>query len=46
MDYTIISSANIIDLQKQVKIKLNEGWVPQGGICMSRVSFIQAMIKN
>jgi hypothetical protein len=50
MKYTILSHRNISELINLVNNLINEGWIPQGGLCESggesSCYYSQAMIKT
>ena len=49
MQYIIITASSPEKLAEKVQIKINEGWVPQGGVCIANASnyiLTQAMILN
>ena len=51
MEYTVISESSIERLIKSINNAMQEGWIPQGGICEGNPGFngrlfYQAMIKN
>ena len=50
MKYIIINVDTISFLEERVAHYISEGWVPQGGVCVSYqggdVRYYQAMIKN
>lgn len=48
MEYTIVSDYNVQELIKQVKLLINQGWEPLGGICVCgyTTKLLQAMIKR
>lgn len=50
MEYLIVSRKSERDLEYGVNAKINQGWVPQGGMSMVIIGdsaiFYQAMIKK
>ena len=50
MKYRVIDTDTKSLLEDRVAQYISEGWVPQGGVCVSeiydQVRYIQAMIKN
>ena len=47
MKYIIIKASDSDQLTKEVQSKIDEGWKPQGGVCIDYASnyvFAQAMI--
>ncbi|MFA4919733.1 MAG: DUF1737 domain-containing protein [Thermodesulfovibrionales bacterium] len=47
MEYRILLAYNSADLEKQVNDLLNQGWRPQGGLCLTSGNYyVQAMIKD
>lgn len=46
MDYKILTSDKISDLEKQVKAAIADGWKPQGGVACSEYRIYQAMVKE
>ena len=46
MDYEIISAGTVEHLVEKVKVSIQEGWVPLGGItCCSSSKYHQSMVK-
>jgi hypothetical protein len=49
-DYIIIEGYSILSLQKEVNIKIQEGYVPIGGVAIAGsftiISYVQAMVLN
>jgi sRNA-binding regulator protein Hfq len=46
MDYLVLESSNIREMQKQVNMYLKSGWKLQGGIaCQGSHTLYQAMVK-
>ena len=53
MQYTVIVAYDLFALDKQVKLAIADGWVPQGGLAIlapstmsSQQKFYQAMVKT
>lgn len=47
MKYIVVKASSIDILCEKVEAKINEGWLPQGGVAVANSStliFIQAMI--
>jgi hypothetical protein len=45
MKYTIVFGNDMLDLTTKVNEHINEGWKPQGGVCMDNYRcYYQAMI--
>lgn len=50
MEYFICISSNAEGLEEVVNHQIKKGWLPQGGVCVARVSdttvkFYQAMVR-
>lgn len=49
MKYIIINATGLDQLMEEVQLKINEGWIPQGGVAVANASnmiFAQAMVKQ
>jgi hypothetical protein len=52
LEYMIIQKSYIEDLVEKVQSRIDEGWIPQGGVGISKThhgtsyTFTQAMIKK
>ncbi len=50
MEYKIVWSPSVIQLEKDVKNHIKEGWIPIGGVSVSDGNsgkiWVQALIKN
>jgi hypothetical protein len=48
MDYIIISSNSTDGLEKEVRMFLDMGYIPQGGVCYNNQlgRYLQALIKH
>lgn len=46
MEYRIISSFSIEEMQKEINSLLLQGWKLQGGICVYERGFAQAVVKD
>lgn len=48
MQYKIVSASSVDVLEASVQAQIENGWIPQGGICVvrrdTRFAFVQAMV--
>ncbi len=46
LEYKVVYSEHIEELQKLVNIAIADGWEPQGGFCWFEVYKAQAMVRE
>jgi hypothetical protein len=49
LEYTIEYARGILQIEERVRYRLDDGWIPQGGVCLvenaSGSTYVQAMVK-
>jgi hypothetical protein len=46
MEYKIIYEDTYYEIQKEINNHIKDGWIPQGGLCITNHQVAQAMIKT